>query len=86
MRSDTAKALPRGRDSIVHTLLTIKDVQEKLKVGRTTLYRMIRDGHLPAPASITGCCSGHGSSRWLASQIDDWLAERFGSNNKTQQN
>jgi excisionase family DNA binding protein len=33
-------------------LLTLADVCVLLKVGRSTVYRMVRDGALPAPRRI----------------------------------
>lgn len=42
-----------------------------LDVSRTTLYRMVRRGEIPAPLRISRGCVG-----WRAETIDQLLAER----------
>lgn len=48
-------------------LLTAKDVFERIKIGRSRVYKLIKVGRFPAPLKV-----GH-SSRWLASEIDGWV-------------
>lgn len=59
--------------------LTVRDIQVKLQLGRTSIYRLIKSGQFPAAVSITGH-PGQGSARWLETQVDDWIAAKFGSN------
>ena len=47
-------------------LLTAKEIQRRLKVGRTTLWRKIRQGKFPPPLVDCG-----GRRRWTES---DWQA------------
>lgn len=46
--------------------LTFEQVQERLQVGRTTLYRMVQRGELPS-VKIGKC------RRWLAEDVDTYL-------------
>jgi prophage regulatory protein len=42
-----------------------------LAVHRTTLWRWVRDGHLPRPVKL-----GPNTVAWESTQIDAWLAAR----------
>ncbi len=59
-----------------NTLLTAKQAQELLKVDRTTIYRMLKDGRL------NGVKVGH-QWRFFTSEVNDLLAgaKRLGENN-----
>jgi len=59
-----------------NTLLTAKQAQELLKVDRTTIYRMLKDGRL------NGVKVGH-QWRFYTSEVNDLLtgAKRFGESN-----
>lgn len=48
-------------------MLPIKDVIERIGLGKTTIYAMIRDHQFPKPVKLRG----H-TSRWLESEIVDW--------------
>lgn len=49
-------------------LLKIAEVATKTKIGKSTIYRRIQDGSFPRPVSL-----GPGASRWIASEIDEWI-------------
>ena len=42
-----------------------------LAVHRTTLWRWVRDGHLPRPVKL-----GPNTVAWESTQVDAWLAAR----------
>lgn len=53
-------------------VLRTKDVQARLGIGRTKLWKMLRDGAFPnrrviAEPNVKG---------WLESEVDAWLAAR----------
>lgn len=50
-------------------LLKISDVCERTSMSRSTIYNMIASGTFPSPISITPSMS-----RWLASDLDKWIA------------
>lgn len=49
-------------------LLTVEDLQSRLKLSRTAVYANIRAGRLPKPIKIGK------SARWKASVISDVIA------------
>lgn len=51
-------------------LITIREVRELTKLGRSTLYRMMDDGSFPAPTKIGR------SVRWPRAVIDEWIASQ----------
>ncbi len=50
-------------------LATAKEVCAALKIGRTTLWRWVKEGSFPAPRSIGPNCT-----RWLLSDVGYFLA------------
>jgi len=54
--------------SEVDQLLTVKDLERKLKVSKRTIWNMLRQGRIPGPVRV-----GSRSTRWLASDISEWL-------------
>lgn len=52
-------------------MLTTTEVQELTGLGRTTIWRLERDGDFPRRRQITPNRVG-----WLASEVDDWLQTR----------
>ncbi|MDR5771224.1 MULTISPECIES: AlpA family phage regulatory protein [unclassified Caballeronia] len=51
--------------------LGIKQVAEKVNLGKSTIYRMIERGEFPKPFVLTG----HRTA-WVDTEIDAWLAAR----------
>lgn len=51
--------------------LGIKQVAEKVNLGKSTIYRMIERGEFPKPFNLVG----HRTA-WLDTDIDKWLAAR----------
>ena len=53
-------------------LLRLRDVQHRVGLGRSTIYRWMDKGKFPRPHPI----SNH-SIRWLESDIDKWIASKI---------
>jgi prophage regulatory protein len=53
-------------------LLRLRDVQHRVSLGRSTIYRWMDEGKFPRPHPI----SNH-SIRWLESDIDKWIASKI---------
>lgn len=60
--------------------LGIKQVAEKVNLGKSTIYRMIERGEFPKPFVLTG----HRTA-WVDSEIDAWLAARVAAARGEQQ-
>ena len=56
---------PRAR------LLRLSEVQHRVGLGRSTIYRWMEDGKFPKPHSIGGY-----SVRWLESDINGWITSK----------
>lgn len=52
-------------------LLRRHEVEARTAMCRSNIYNKVRDGSFPAPIKI-----GPRGVRWLASDVDNWLAER----------
>ena len=53
-------------------LLTIDELIKKIKLGKTTIYALIKKG-FPKPKKI----GGGNKSVWLESEVDFWLTENM---------
>lgn len=51
-------------------LLTTKEVLEMVKIGRTTLWRMVKECRFPKPLMIS-----MSSNRWSNNEIIEWIEE-----------
>jgi predicted DNA-binding transcriptional regulator AlpA len=51
-------------------LLTVYDMAAIVKASTSTVWRMARDGRLPAPVHL-----GPGMTRWLPADVHDWYAK-----------
>lgn len=57
------------------TLLTLREVQARLKISRTSIYRRMREGKFPLPVKVT-----EKAVRWKEDEIDEYIAGRERSN------
>ena len=57
--------------STADRLLRLSEVQTRTALGRTTIYRKMREGTFPEPLKI-----GARAVRWPESEIEAWLASR----------
>ncbi|MCO5157569.1 MAG: AlpA family phage regulatory protein [Aquamicrobium sp.] len=53
------------------SLLTARQVMDRLGVSRSTLYAMIRADEFPKPIQIT-----RGRVGWIMQEVEEWFAER----------
>jgi len=61
----------------VARLLPIEEVMARCALGRTAIYARIKTGSFPAPAKVGS------SSRWLSTEIDQWVRAVMASRPKT---
>ncbi|MDC8753827.1 AlpA family transcriptional regulator [Erythrobacter sp. sf7] len=61
------------------TLLTIKEVLRLTRLGRSTAYRLLSAGSFPNPIKIGR------SSRWLKSDVDEWIAKQATSRDRLEE-
>lgn len=52
-------------------LLTRQEVETKCRLGRSTIYRKMRDGTFPLPLKI-----GVRAVRWPETEISEWIKSR----------
>ena len=52
--------------------LRLIDVQQRVGLGRSTIYRWMDQGKFPKSHSVGGY-----AARWLESDIDDWMASKI---------
>ena len=52
-------------------LLRLSAVRSRTALGRSTIYRLMRNGDFPEPLKI-----GARAVRWRESEIEEWLAAR----------
>ena len=52
-------------------LLRREEVETRVGLARTTIYRKMREGSFPTPIQV-----GARAVRWPASEIEAWLASR----------
>ena len=55
--------------STADRLLRLSEVQTRTALGRTTIYRKMREGSFPEPLKI-----GTRAVRWIESEIEAWKA------------
>lgn len=57
--------------NVQSVLLTRQELSAYVKLGRSTIYSLMRQGKFPEPIQV-----GPQAVRWVKSEIDDWLAAR----------
>jgi len=65
--SQQAMAAPRR----VSRLIRLKEVQHRVGLGRSTIYRWMAEGRFPKPVQL----GGHAVA-WTQEDIDEWIALR----------
>ena len=68
-RPSQALAEPRR----ITRLVRLKEVQHRVGLGRSTIYRWMADGRFPKPVHL----GGHAVA-WSQDDLDDWIAQRSG--------
>ena len=51
--------------------LRIAEVSQRVGLGRSSVWRMVKDGEFPKPRQLTSHAVG-----WLESEVEDWLMNR----------
>ncbi len=52
--------------------LRLNEVQERVGLGRTSIYKMMGEGKFPKPVNTLGR-----NVAWLDSEIDEWMMDRI---------
>ena len=65
-------------DTQTDTLLTRTEVEQIVKLRRSSIYNEMRAGRFPEPLKVTPK-----AVRWLARDIEDWIATRQRSTGAT---
>lgn len=58
----------------VTRLIRIKEVQHRVGLGRSTIYRWMAEGKFPKPVQLGGS-----TVAWSEGEVDLWIANRFSS-------
>jgi prophage regulatory protein len=53
-------------------LIRLKEVQNRVGLGRSTIYRWMAEGNFPKPVRL----GGHAVA-WVLEDIDRWVAQRI---------
>lgn len=56
----------------VTRLIRLKDVQHRVGLGRSTIYRWMAEGKFPKPVQLGGYAVA-----WAEDDIQNWIASRF---------
>ena len=64
---------PQARAELRRTtrLVRLKEVQHRVGLGRSTIYRWMAEGRFPKPVQL----GGHAVA-WAEADVDDWIANR----------
>ena len=54
--------------------LRFKELRQRVPLGRTTIWRMMREGGFPKSTRI-----GKAATAWLEHEIDEWIKKRAGT-------
>lgn len=64
------EALPRPKHS--QRLIRLKEVQHRVGLGRSTIYRWMADERFPKPVHL----GGHAVA-WVLEDVEDWIAKHI---------
>lgn len=68
-----SEGVSNRKEAEMSKLVRPAEVCERLDVSRTTLWRMVRDGHFPEPGKLSP-----NKIAWSEAVVSAWFAERFG--------
>ena len=69
--SPTILCMAISTHDIPERLLTRHEVEERVGLKRSSIYRLMRDDDFPEPIKV-----GIRAVRWLETEINSWLASR----------
>ena len=61
-----------GRIEAVDRLLNLHEVKAAVGLGKSMIYRKMRDGTFPQSCKAGGC-----STRWSEREVQDWIAQQL---------
>jgi prophage regulatory protein len=61
-------------DRRVTRLIRLKEVQHRVGLGRSTIYRWMAEGKFPKPVQLGGS-----TVAWSEREVDRWIANRLSS-------
>jgi prophage regulatory protein len=53
----------------------LKDVLQLTGLGRSTLYRYVKQGSFPKPIKLSGSISDQGAVGWTQTMLDTWFEQ-----------
>lgn len=59
--------------------IRFKELRKSIPLGRTTIWRMMREGRFPQSRRI-----GKMAAAWLESEVDEWIRQRAEEGGKPQ--
>ena len=59
---------------MTHKILRLDNVKSKTGLSRSTIYRLIDEGHFPHQINL-----GLRAEDWFESEVDNWLDEKISS-------
>jgi prophage regulatory protein len=57
--------------------IRFKELRQRVPLGRTTIWNMIREGRFPRSRRI-----GKAAMAWLDTEVDEWIRKQAGSAEK----
>lgn len=69
--TNTATALALPTIASKGSILRLPEVQDEVKLSRSSIYAGVKNGTFPAPVKL-----GERAVGWLASSIDAWIQSR----------
>ena len=54
--------------------IRFKELRQRVPLGRTTIWNMIREGRFPRSRRI-----GKAAMAWLDTEVDEWIRKQAGS-------
>ena len=60
------------RNGEANEVSTIKQVKERVGLGRTSIYKLVAEGKFPKPVHILGR-----NVAWVDSEVDEWMMDRI---------
>jgi prophage regulatory protein len=70
-RTGTAQLPHHRQETTEMKYIRFKELRKLIPLGRTTIWRMMREGRFPQSRRI-----GKAAMAWLESEVEDWINER----------
>lgn len=68
---DSCETANQPPTKVIGRLIRLKEVQHRVGLGRSTIYRWMAAGSFPKPMKL-----GQRSVGWIEHEIDNWLGSR----------